>query len=114
VIVLPAVAWDSATACVCNEIGKNMRIGKTLIATVAATAIASTSFAGGLSPEIMEAPVAMEDEMAAPAASSINPLYILGGVAAAFLILKALEEDEEEDRRDEPDDCEPFCDQDAR
>jgi hypothetical protein len=91
-----------------------MRNTTKLIASAALLASTTMAQAGGLSPEIMEAPVAMEDEMAAPAASSINPLYILGGVAAAFLILKALEEDDEPGDEPGNDDppilvCPPNC-----
>lgn len=71
-----------------------MQIKKYLIGSVAATALATSSFAGGLSPEIMEAPVAMEDEMVAPAASSISPLWIVGGLLAGALIWSMLEEED--------------------
>ncbi len=47
------------------------------IATAAIVAVSSTAFAGGLSSEIM-----------APAASSINPSYIVPGVLAALLMLQ--------------------------
>ena len=53
------------------------------IATAAIVAVSSTAFAGGLSSEIM-----------APAASSINPSYIVPGVLAALLIAAAIADDE--------------------
>ena len=82
-----------------------MHISKTLISAVAATALATSSFAGGLSPEIMEAPVVMEDEMAAPAASSISPIWIIAGIAGALLVVSMLEEEE----TTTIDDCEISC-----
>ncbi|MFN3664294.1 hypothetical protein [Yoonia sp.] len=64
-----------------------MRITKVL-ATAAAVAVVSTSaFAGGLSPEVMEAPVVVAEP--APAGSSINPAFIVVGVLAALLIAAA-------------------------
>jgi hypothetical protein len=60
-----------------------MRI-TSVIATAAAVATLSTAaVAGGLAPEVMEAPVAVE---AAPAGSSINPAFVVVGVLAALLI----------------------------
>ncbi|MBR2575198.1 MAG: hypothetical protein IKE14_12815 [Loktanella sp.] len=59
-----------------------------ILATAAAVAVLSTTaFAGGLSPEVMEAPVAVVD--AAPAGSSINPAFVVVGVLAALLIAAA-------------------------
>ena len=74
-----------------------MNITKTLITTVAATTLATASFAGGLSPEIMEAPVVVEDEMAAPAGTSVSPLLIVGGILAGVLIYSLLDEDDDGD-----------------
>jgi len=52
----------------------------------AAIALSATSaFAGGLSPEIVETPV-MEEPVMAPAGSSINPAYIVVGIIAVLLI----------------------------
>ncbi|MBQ1203141.1 MAG: hypothetical protein IIX61_04970 [Loktanella sp.] len=63
-----------------------MRISS-VIATAAAVATLSTAaVAGGMSPEIMEAPVAVAP---APAGSSINPAFVVVGVLAALLIASA-------------------------
>ncbi|WP_322893877.1 MULTISPECIES: hypothetical protein [unclassified Yoonia] len=59
-----------------------------VFATAAAVAVLSTSaFAGGLAPEVMEAPVVVAEP--APAGSSINPAFIVVGVLAALLIAAA-------------------------
>ncbi len=58
-------------------------------ALAAAIAIsASSTFAGGLAPEIVET-APMEEIVAAPAGSSIDPTYIVIGVIAALLIAAA-------------------------
>jgi hypothetical protein len=63
-----------------------------LLASAAAVAVLSTSaFAGGLSPEIMEAPVVAAEP--APAGSSISPVFIVVGVLAALLIASSLSDD---------------------
>lgn len=67
---------------------------KTTLFAAALAVSASTAFAGGLSPEIIEAPQA-EDEMAA-ATPSINPTYIVVGVLAALLIAAAVDNDDDE------------------
>lgn len=57
----------------------------TAFTTAAAlTAFSTSALAGGLSPEIMEAPVVADE--AAPAGSSINPAFIVVGVLVALLI----------------------------
>ncbi len=59
-------------------------------ALAAAIAIsASSTFAGGLAPEIVET-APMEEIVAAPAGSSIDPTYIVVGVLAALLIAAAV------------------------
>ena len=73
-------------------------------ALAAAIAISATSvFAGGLSPEIVETAV-MEEVMVAPAGPSIDPTYIVIGVIAALLIATAVGDDDEP-RRPSCDDC---------
>ena len=64
-----------------------MRLTKTLAvaAALAVTGVAAT--AGGLSNEVMEAPVVMVEP--APATSSVSPTYIVLGVLAALLIAAA-------------------------
>ena len=57
---------------------------------------ATTALAGGLSPEIVEAPV-VEEAMAAPAGTSINPAFIVVGVLAALLIASQVGDDDEEE-----------------
>ncbi|MDX8350968.1 hypothetical protein [Cognatiyoonia sp. IB215182] len=78
-----------------------MRITTTLTAAVAMTAFATSSIAGGLADEIMEAPVEVEDTMA-PAGTSVNPTFVILGVLAALLIAAAIADDDDDD--DEPTD----------
>lgn len=73
---------------------------KTFFSTVAATFGMTSAYAGGLSPEVMEAPVVLDDVTAAPATSSINPTYVVLGVLAALLIAAAVNDDDDDD--DEP------------
>ena len=74
-----------------------MRITTTLAAAAAIAVSGVAATAGGLSDEIMEAPVAMEEPMAAPATSSVSPTYIVLGVLAALLIAAAVAEDDDDD-----------------
>jgi hypothetical protein len=77
-----------------NKLGvSKMRIVTTLAAAASIAALSTTAFAGGMADEVMEAPVVMEEPMAAPAASSISPTYIVVGVLAALLIAAAVAED---------------------
>ena len=72
-----------------------MHILKSGITALAIASLSSTAFAGGLSPEIMEAPV-MVEEVAEPA-SSVSPAIIVLGVLAALLIAAAVAEDDDDD-----------------
>ncbi len=65
------------------------------IAAGAMIASGSMVQAGGLSPEITEAPVMMTQEPA-PAGSSISPTYVVLGVLAALLIAAAVADDDDE------------------
>ena len=66
-------------------------------ALAAAIAVsASSAFAGGLSPEIVETPV-MEEVMVAPAGSSIDPTYIVIGLIAALLIATSINDDDDDE-----------------
>ena len=77
-------------------------------ALAAAIAVsASSAFAGGLSPEIVETPV-MEEVMVAPAGPSIDRTYIVIGVIAALLIATAVGDDEEEEEEEE-EECGEKC-----
>ncbi|WP_439153630.1 hypothetical protein [Yoonia sp.] len=63
-----------------------------LTTTLAAAAFAVSGVAanaGGLSPEVMEAPVVVVEEEMAPAGSSVNSTYVILGVLAALLIAAA-------------------------
>ena len=71
-----------------------MRITTTLAAAASIAVLSTSAFAGGMSPEVMEAPVVMEEPMMAPAASSISPTYIVLGVLAALLIAAAVAEND--------------------
>lgn len=79
-----------------------MRILKTLVTVAAISAVSTSAFAGGLSPEIIEAPV-MEDTMAA--APSINSGYIVVGVLALLLVGASLGSDEETEPRKRIENC---------
>jgi hypothetical protein len=70
-----------------------MRTFTTLTAAAALAAFTTAATAGGLSPEVMEAPVVAVEP--APAGSSINPVFIVVGVLAALLIAASLSDDEE-------------------
>ena len=74
-----------------------MRITSTLAASAFMAVLASSAFAGGMADEIMEAPVVVEEEVMAPAASSISPTWVVLGVLAALLIAANLPEDEDEE-----------------
>jgi hypothetical protein len=62
-----------------------MRILTTMTAAAALAAFSTAASAGGLSPEVMEPPVAVAPAPA-PAGSSINPAFVVVGVLAALLI----------------------------
>jgi hypothetical protein len=69
----------------------NMRLTTTLAAAAALTISGFAANAGGLAPEVMEAPVVVVEEPA-PAGSSINSTYVIVGVLAALLIAAAVNE----------------------
>jgi len=71
---------------------------KSIALAVAFTQSASSVFAGGLSPEIIES---TDDDVAAVADPSINPTYIVIGVIAALLIAAAVS-DNDDDSDPEP------------
>ncbi|MEL6681999.1 MAG: hypothetical protein AAFQ09_05070 [Pseudomonadota bacterium] len=79
----------------------------TLLSTAALCAAPVLVTAGGLSDEIMEAPVVAVEPEAAPAGTSISPTFVILGVLAALLIAAALSE---EDDDDEEEDEEPASD----
>ena len=81
-----------------------MRIFRSFVATTAIIALASTSFASGLANEIMEAPVAMEDEMIAAAGPSVEPTLIVLGILG-FLLLGASSSDGNEPLQKCESDC---------
>ncbi len=68
-----------------------MRLTTTLAAAAALTISGFAANAGGLAPEVMEAPVVVVEEPA-PAGSSINSTYVIVGVLAALLIAAAVNE----------------------
>ena len=69
------------------------------IAAGAMVASGSMVQAGGLSPEITEAPVMITQEPA-PAGSSISPTYVVLGVLAALLIAAAVADDDDDGNGD--------------
>jgi hypothetical protein len=85
-----------------------MNILKTLAAATAVAAMSSTSFAGGLSDQIMEAPVVVEEEVGA-AGPSIDPAIIVLGILALLLIGASSGGDDSSTPVEEG--CEPFCDE---
>ena len=61
-----------------------MRITKTLAAAAVIAAAGTTAFAGGLAPEVMEAPVVVVDTPMA-AGSSVPAGYVVLGLLAALV-----------------------------
>lgn len=72
-----------------------MRILTTLIAATAIAGLTTAATAGGLAPEVMEAPVVIAEP--APAGSSINPAFVVVGVLAALLIAASLDDSDDEE-----------------
>ena len=70
-----------------------MRITKTIALTAVLAAAGTAGFAGGLDNMIMEAPVAVEEEMA-PAGSSLSPTLIVVGILAALLLAASSSDDD--------------------
>ncbi|MFT6074067.1 MAG: hypothetical protein ACJAZ1_000982 [Yoonia sp.] len=62
-----------------------MRITTTLAAAASIAVLSTSAFAGGMSEEVMEAPVVMEEVAPAPAGSSTISIIVLGVLAAALL-----------------------------
>ncbi len=62
-----------------------MRITTTVAAAASIAVLSTSAFAGGMSEEVMEAPVVMEEPMAEPAGSSTAGIIVLGVLAAALL-----------------------------
>jgi len=78
-------------------------------ALAAAIAIsASSTFAGGLAPEIVET-APMEEIVAAPAGSSIDPTYIVIGVIAALLIAAAGSDGDDDGGGRDLEICQDIC-----
>lgn len=76
-----------------------MRVLTSSIAAGALLVSGTMAQAGGLSDEIMEAPVIVAEEPA-PAGSSINPTYVVLGLLAALLIAAAVAEDDDDEGDD--------------
>ncbi|MDB4111010.1 hypothetical protein N9824_00820 [bacterium] len=68
-----------------------MRITTTLAAAASIAVLSTSAFAGGMSEEVMEAPVVMEEMAPAPAGSGTAGIIALG-VLAAILLYAASEE----------------------
>lgn len=66
-----------------------MRFTTTLAAAAALAVSGVAANAGGMSNEVMEAPVVMAEPAPAPATSSINSTYVVIGVLAALVIAAA-------------------------
>lgn len=63
-----------------------MRITNTVAAAASIAVLSTSAFAGGMSEEVMEAPVVMEEPMVEePAGSSTIGIIVLGVLAAALL-----------------------------
>jgi len=75
-----------------------MRITKVIATATAIAALSTSAFAGGLSDQIMEAPVVVEEEMA-PATPSVSPTIIVVGILAALLLASNLDSDDDEEIR---------------
>ena len=68
-----------------------MRITTTIAAAASIAVLSTSAFAGGMSEEVMEAPVVMEEPMAEPAGSSTGGLIAIGVLAAALLYVATQE-----------------------
>jgi len=75
-----------------------MRITKVIATATAIAALSTSAFAGGLSDQIMEAPVVVEEEMA-PATPSVSPTIIVVGILAALLLASNLDSDDDDEIR---------------
>ena len=62
-----------------------MRITKVIATATAIAALSTSAFAGGLSDQIMEAPVVVEEEMA-PAGTSVSPALIVVGILGLLIL----------------------------
>lgn len=64
-----------------------MRITTTLAAAASIAVLSTSAFAGGMSDEVMEAPVMpMEEVMEKPAGSGVAGIVVLAVLAAAALV----------------------------
>ena len=72
-----------------------MRLTTTLAAATAIAVSGVAASAGGMSDEVMEAPVVMVEPMEEPSTSSISPTYIVLGVLAALVIAAAVAAEDE-------------------
>lgn len=73
-----------------------MRMFTSVAIATAISAFATSVFAGGLSDEIIEAPVEVM-EVEEPSGSSVNPTFVILGVLAALLVAAALQEEDDDD-----------------
>ena len=87
-----------------------MRIFKTIITATTVAAFATASVAGGLSDQIMEAPVAIEEEMMAAPAPSIDPTWIVLGIFGLLVLSASASGDDEPEKEGRLDDqCGEFA-----
>ena len=70
-----------------------MRFFKAVAVSAAFTALATTSIAGGLSDQIMEAPVVVEEPVVAPAGTSVSPALIVVGILGLLIIAGSSDSD---------------------
>lgn len=71
-----------------------MRLTTTFAAAAALAVSGFAAQAGGLSDEVMEAPVVAVEPEPAPAGTSLSPTIIIVGVLAALLIAAAVNADD--------------------
>lgn len=86
------MAGRVVTAQMCINWSTDMRLTTTLAAAAALTVSGFAANAGGLSEEVMEAPVVAVEPEPAPAGTSISPTFVILGVLAALLIAAAVNE----------------------
>lgn len=82
-----------------------MRIAKTLVTTTMISLLTLPAFAGGLSDQIMEAPVAAEEAMA-PAGSSVDPTLIVLGILGLLLLGASISDSGDSGSESESEVCE--------
>jgi len=76
-----------------------MNFVKILAVATAVSSFATVSVAGGLSDQIMEAPVVVEEPVVAPAGTSVSPALIVVGILGLLIFAGSSDSDDDDDER---------------